>query len=99
MEEITWRLVFFGVFLALGVSCGDGQPFELAPKSTLPDFVRDAPPQVQEAYRFAIANPDVLQNFPCYCGCVSAGHTSNLDCYVQEIQPDGTLVFDNHAFG
>jgi hypothetical protein len=39
----------------------------LASESMLPDFVRDTPPQVQEAYRFAIANPDVLKYIPCYC--------------------------------
>ncbi len=71
----------------------------LAPESTLPDFVQDAPPQVKEAYRFAIANPDVLSAFPCYCGCGAVGHQNNLDCYIKEIRPDGAIEFENHAFG
>jgi hypothetical protein len=71
----------------------------LAPESALPDFVRGASPQVREAYRFAIANPDVLKQYPCYCGCSAAGHRSNLDCYIKEQYNDGTIVFDNHAFG
>jgi Protein of unknown function with PCYCGC motif len=74
-------------------------PLTLAPESVLPDFVRSAPPQVREAYRFAVANPDVLKQYPCYCGCVAAGHQSNLDCYVKEQKSDGTVVFDDHAFG
>jgi hypothetical protein len=71
----------------------------MAPESALPDFVQDAPPQVKEAYRFAIANPDVLSYIPCYCGCGAVGHQSNRDCYVKEVRPDGSLEFDNHAFG
>ena len=75
------------------------QEYTLAPESALPNFVRDAPPQVREAYRFAIANPDVLSAVPCYCGCAAMGHQSNLDCYVKQIQPDGSIEFENHAFG
>lgn len=98
-------LVLTGLILAGcgGVSNGGApaasQPFELAPESALPDFVQNAPPQVREAYRFAVANPDVLKKYPCYCGCSAAGHRSNLDCYVKEQLSDGALVFDNHAFG
>jgi hypothetical protein len=71
----------------------------LAPEPALPDFVRQAPPNVQEAYRFAIANPDVLRQYPCYCGCGAMGHKNNLDCYIKEFRPDGSIAFENHAFG
>lgn len=71
----------------------------LAPESALPEFAKDAPPQVKEAYRFAIANPDVLSAFPCYCGCGAVDHHNNLDCYIKEIDADGTIEFENHAFG
>jgi hypothetical protein len=71
----------------------------LAPESALPDFAKKASPQVQKAYRFAIANPDVLRKFPCYCGCGAIGHRHNLDCYIKEFKPDGSIVFENHAFG
>ena len=71
----------------------------LAPESALPDFVQDAPPQVKEAYRFAIANPDVLSAFPCYCGCGAMGHQNNLQCYIKEVRADGSIEFENHAFG
>lgn len=75
-----------------------GQEWSLAPESALPQFARSAPPQVQEAYRFAIANPDILRAFPCYCGCGAMGHENNLDCYIKEIRPDGSIEFENHAF-
>jgi hypothetical protein len=89
------------IFSATISACGgsDDEELTLAPESALPEFVQDAPPQVREAYRFAIANPDVLKDFPCYCGCGSMGHESNLGCYVKETRPDGTLVFENHALG
>jgi hypothetical protein len=91
--------------MLLGASaCGGsgdeaGQDFALAPESALPNFVRGAPPQVKEAYRFAIANPEVLEAFPCFCGCGSMGHENNLDCYIKEIHSDGSIEFENHAFG
>jgi hypothetical protein len=72
---------------------------QLAPSSLLPKKVRKAPPVVQEAYRFAIANPQVLSKLPCYCGCGGVGHTSDLDCFIEEFEPDGSIVFGYHAFG
>src|SRR5512143_891687 len=61
--------------------------------------IKTAPQNVQTAYRFAVANPDVMKNIPCYCGCGSIGHTSNYSCYVVENQPTGKLVYDYHATG
>ena len=55
--------------------------------------------EVQEAYRYAVANQDVIQYFPCYCGCVDDGHTSNKSCYVSAVRPDGYLVLDPMSFG
>jgi hypothetical protein len=64
--------------------------------SDLPDWVREKP-DIIEAYRFAAANPEILKKIPCYCGCVAAGHKSNYDCYVKEVRPDGSIVFDRHG--
>lgn len=97
-------LLLLGVALIAG-GCGGGsagsagQELTLAPESALPDFVRDAAPQVKEAYRFAIANPEVLKAFPCYCGCGAMGHKNNLQCYIKDIRADGSIEFENHAFG
>jgi hypothetical protein len=71
----------------------------LAPLSEMPIEIQRAPTSVREAYRFAVANPELVSQFPCYCGCGSVAHESNLDCYIRESRPDGTVVFDNHAFG
>ncbi len=96
-------MVLLFLVLALGASACSGDSDEeeltLAPESALPDFVRDAPAQVTKAYRFAIANPDIVSLFPCFCGCGGAGHMNNLDCYIREFRADGSIVFDNHAYG
>jgi len=96
---IVLSLLAFGIVAS---GCSDGgskDKLTLAPESALPSFVRNAPGQVKEAYRFAIANPDVLTNYPCYCGCGNMAHMNNLNCYIKEFNPDGSIVFDNHAFG
>ena len=99
-------LVALTTLFLIGVlsACSGSTPpvqeeLSLAPESALPDFVRDAAPQVKEAYRFAIANPEVLSDFPCYCGCGAMGHENNLQCYIKEIRTDGSIEFENHAFG
>ena len=72
---------------------------QLAPVSQLPEKVRSAPPVVREAYRYAIANPETLAKFPCYCGCGNMGHMNNLDCFIQDLNADGSIIFDYHALG
>ena len=65
----------------------------------MPTEVQSAPVTVQTAYQFAAANPDVMKNIPCYCGCGNIGHSSNYDCYVSDVDAQGKLTFDNHALG
>lgn len=103
--SLVFSLVLLLLALSLALEACTGatgmvqEQLTLAPESALPDFVRDAAPQVQEAYRFAIANPEVLSKFPCYCGCGAMGHQNNLQCYIKEIRVDGSIEFENHAFG
>lgn len=72
--------------------------FALAPLSEMPEAVRQAPATVQEAYQFAVANPDVTSQIPCYCGCGAMGHTSNYACFVAD-DSNGEIAFDEHALG
>lgn len=65
----------------------------------MPADVQAAPVTVQQAYQFAAANPDVMKEIPCYCGCGDIGHTSNYACYVSHVDDKGTIAFDNHALG
>jgi hypothetical protein len=102
--RLSPRLVVIFFLLAGGLilaACG-GSGASDAPSASaaaLPEWVRDAPARVREAYQYAAYNPDELRKYPCYCGCGAMGHTSNLSCYVQDIAPDGTITFDNHASG
>ena len=100
--------LLFSVLAVTLSACGGAVPaassgsgdLKFAPESILPEVIRNnAAPQVKEAYRFAAANPDVLSKYPCYCGCGAMGHKSNLDCYVKQANADGSIVFDDHAYG
>lgn len=72
---------------------------ELAPASALSPELRQLSPEIQEAYRFALANRAVLEKIPCYCGCGNVGHMDNWMCYIQSESTDGQVVFDYHAAG
>ncbi len=71
----------------------------IASMSSMPASVKSAPVTVQQAYQFAVANPDTMKQIPCYCGCGSMGHTSNYSCYVQDVDAKGNVKFDEHALG
>jgi len=96
---IALTLILSGVLSA----CSTGTPdhaFPMVSMDSMPGEVQSAPVTVQQAYQFAVANPDVLTQLPCYCGCGPIGHTSNYACYVAEQNADGTAKsFDNHALG
>lgn len=63
-----------------------------------PDFVVQAGPEVQRLYEFQIENGDLMRYMPCFCGCGNhAGHRSNRDCYVKQVNPDGSVVLDSMA--
>jgi hypothetical protein len=72
---------------------------KMAPMADMPAKVKSAPATVQQAYQFAVANPDVMMQVPCYCGCGAMGHTSNYACYVAGQNADGSTQFDSHALG
>lgn len=71
----------------------------MASMDHMPSEVHSAPVTVQEAYQFNVANPEIMKEIPCYCGCGAVGHTSNYDCYVSEVDNAGSITFDNHALG
>jgi len=100
------RLSLFLVILTLILSvalfaCSTGidHTLSMASMADMPADVQSAPVSVQQAYQFAFANPDVMTQFPCYCGCGSMGHTSNYSCYVSSVDANGTITYDVHALG
>ena len=68
--------------------------YQLAPENVLPADIAKAPPEVREAYQFAITNRETLRYIPCYCGCGSESHTSNASCYIKDTSTHDKLVFD-----
>ncbi len=105
---ITRRTVLLGTgVVGLGAAAGalvwwpggaTSHAYTLAPESALPAKLKNAPPNVREAYRFAINNRDVLRQIPCYCACGDQ-HQSNAECYIKEIKSDGTVEFDLMSYG
>ena len=74
---------------------------EPLPAGTLPSIIERGPDEVRRAYEFAAnsENHEVLRAATCYCGCTRMGHENLLSCYVQEIKPDGKILYDSHARG
>lgn len=104
MRRRLWPIITMGVLIGLFIAaCGGGNSapaLTMAPASQLPAELRSAPTNVQEAYRFAIANQELLSQIPCFCGCGAVGHKSNLGCYIEEDdQPGNITQYDNHALG
>ena len=82
-----------------GSAKGKGPDAEVAFLVDLPEQVKIADEPVQQAYRFALIEAELLTDIPCYCGCVAIGHRSNDDCYVSGIGSSGQPEFDLHALG
>jgi hypothetical protein len=109
MSQIPRRFLFslaVAVYLAgLTAGCASGPEnaaehgFPMADLAHMPAEVQAAPVAVQQAYQFAEANPEILQEIPCYCGCGAMGHTSNYDCYIAGVDEAGSLTYDEHALG
>ncbi len=102
-----WTLLLsVATVLLLTAGCREGSlenaqetELRMAPLSQLPLPVQRAAVAVREAYQFTVANPEIVRQFPCFCGCGPMGHTSNASCYLA----DGTALdqpkFDAHALG
>lgn len=93
----------FVLLLALSAlelsACAQSPSLSMAPMADMPGMVQSAPETTQQAYQFAAANPVVLKQIACYCGCVKIGHKSNYDCYISGVDSAGKLTFNDHATG
>jgi len=99
---VVVSLLIVGLSSAAGGCAGGAEDEHTSPMAELegmPEEVLAAPKTVQQAYQFAAANPEIMKQVPCYCGCGAMGHTSNYACYVSDVSADGTITFDTHALG
>ena len=78
-----------GPWRAAAVASSTQGDLAMASMDGMPGEVKSAPTVVQQAYQFAAANPDVMKQIPCYCGCDDIGHTSNYSCYVSGVDANG----------
>lgn len=92
--------LLFTLLASCSTASSSGQnDLAMASMDGMPGEVKSAPTIVQQAYQFAAANPDVMKQIPCYCGCGAMGHTSNYSCYVSGVDENGTITYDSHALG
>jgi hypothetical protein len=98
-STVRWAtLAALATVLSLGpAGCQARHDLAMVPMDELPSELSMAPRVVVEAYSFAAANPDVLREIPCYCGCGTIGHASNYACYVKSTDTDGRIEYDLHA--
>ncbi|OGO65158.1 MAG: hypothetical protein A2029_17000 [Chloroflexi bacterium RBG_19FT_COMBO_47_9] len=109
MKTSTHRKIFtlLSVVLVLSVYLSGCSSKELSTQEDLamasldgmPVEVKAAPVTVQQAYQFAVANPEIMKQIPCYCGCGAMGHASNYACYVSDVDENGVVRYDTHALG
>ncbi|TDY07039.1 UNVERIFIED_CONTAM: uncharacterized protein with PCYCGC motif [Lysinibacillus xylanilyticus] len=80
-----------------GHASGDIQE-ETASADVLPSFLDNKSEDIRLVYQIAGQSTEILEWMPCYCGCgESAGHKSNLNCFIEEKREDGTIVWDDHG--
>jgi hypothetical protein len=105
MFSKSHKLIFISlvaILLLSALSACSAQPGNnqgMTSQGQMPAEVRSAPAVVQQAYQFAAANPQLMKQVPCYCGCGAAGHTSNYSCYIQSVDANGKIAYDHHALG
>jgi len=69
-----------------------------ASAAILPSFLDDKSEDMRLVYQMAGTTTDIIEWMPCYCGCgESADHGSNLNCFIDEVREDGSVVWDDHG--
>jgi hypothetical protein len=104
-RPILSLLIILLALPAIGSGCTStpagaaGSEFPMTPLHQMPADMQNAPASVRQAYQFAVANPEVTSQLPCYCGCGPIGHSSNYACYVSDVNSSGGVTYDGHALG
>lgn len=71
---------------------------QFPPLPLVPNLIPRSPEAITAAYEFAARNPDILEYVPCFCGCETAGHSANANCFVDSRHADGTVrEWDTHG--
>ncbi|WP_223701934.1 PCYCGC domain-containing protein [Sutcliffiella deserti] len=71
---------------------------ETSSVSELPSFLNNKSEEINLIYSAAAQHQELLEHIPCYCGCgTSVGHKSSFECFVHEVNEDGTIEWDDHG--
>ena len=106
MHSVRWLAIILVMLTASGLSITNIQhpppgPIPatvMAPHGLLPSIVHQIDRETVDAYAAALSHPDVLASVPCTCGCMTVlDHKDNLDCYIDDVLPDGTVAFSTHG--
>lgn len=103
MKRLVLLLVLGMLSMGIATGCSSDHEAEAETLDTkhseMPEYVLNSSPIVQETYVMASNHQDVLAAVPCYCNCYeSAGHTSNLDCFIKEVGADNAVTeWDPHG--
>jgi hypothetical protein len=92
-------LALVGCSSSIGRNSADDALLAWPAEDRWPEQFNKASARVQENYRFAVVNQELLQWMPCFCGCRESRHTSNASCYVQEMRDDGSVLLDPMSYG
>jgi hypothetical protein len=69
-----------------------------ASADVLPSFLDNQTEELKLVYQAAGKAHEVLEWMPCYCGCAdSAGHQSNKNCFIAQVNEDGSIKWDDHG--
>ncbi|WP_054635563.1 PCYCGC motif-containing (lipo)protein [Thalassobacillus sp. C254] len=69
-----------------------------ASAAELPEFLEHTHEDISSVYAESVHHKDLLEHIPCYCGCYeSAGHRNVYDCFVNQVNEDGTITWDDHG--
>ena len=88
--DFAWRFAAFEVA---------SEPEGDLAKVVWPAYVLQAGPEIKRLYEYQVVNGDLMRWMPCFCGCGTDAHRNNRDCYIQEVNSDGSVVFDSMAPG
>jgi hypothetical protein len=94
MKRITSLLFLLIVIAIVAAGCSSKKENVTLDKkhAPLPDYVLNTSDKIQETYIMATNYPEVISQVPCYCGCGSDGHKSNLDCFIDQFGDDNAVV-------
>ncbi|MBI3738015.1 MAG: hypothetical protein HY258_03095 [Chloroflexi bacterium] len=96
---LALTVVLFSTAISACSTSSSSTSLHMMPLDQMPADVQVSAVVVQQAYQFAAANPDVMKQIPCYCGCGNIGHISNYSCYVSSVDDNSQITFDSHALG